>query len=180
MPEGVYEAFVSRWRTAEKPTSDPVSGYYFEPVRHPRLSEPLDRMSYADAVTYLPDDLLVKVDRATMAVGLEGRAPLLDHEIVQFAWRIPASQKLRDGVAKCPLRNVLSKYVPAKLFDKPKQGFEPPLGEWLRGRCGIGRNLCLIREFGRWRDLSMPRQYMASGENTSRASATGGSNCGMC
>ena len=133
MPEGVYEAFVSRWRTAEKPTLDPGSGYYFEPVRHPRLSEPLDRMSYADAVTYLPDDLLVKVDRATMAVGLEGRAPLLDHEIVQFAWRIPASQKLRDGIAKCPLRNVLSKYVPAKLFDKPKQGFEPPLGEWLRG-----------------------------------------------
>ena len=90
-------------------------------------------MSYADAVTYLPDDLLVKVDRATMAVGLEGRAPLLDHEIVRFAWRIPASQKLKDGIAKWPLRNVLSKYVPAKIFDKPKQGFEPPLGEWLRG-----------------------------------------------
>lgn len=132
-PEGVYEAFVSRWRTAERPTPNPASGYYFEPVRHPRLPEPLDRMSYADAVTYLPDDLLVKVDRATMAVGLEGRAPLLDHEIVRFAWRIPASMKLKDGIAKRPLRNVLSEYVPSAIFDKPKQGFEPPLGNWLRG-----------------------------------------------
>lgn len=132
-PEDVYEAYVSRWRTAGRPTPEPTYGYYFEHERHPDLVEALDKMSFADAVTYLPDDLLVKIDRATMAVGLEGRAPLLDHEVVRFAWSLPSSMKVKHGVAKCPLRGVLARYVPGEFFNKPKQGFEPPLGDWLRG-----------------------------------------------
>lgn len=132
-PEAVYEAFVSRWRTVSKPCPEPSIGYYTDPSRHPRFSDPMDRMSYADAVSYLPDDLLVKVDRATMAVGLEGRAPLLDHEVVRFAWRLPLSMKLENGKMKMPLHRLLERYVPQDLFDKPKQGFEPPLGDWLRG-----------------------------------------------
>jgi asparagine synthase (glutamine-hydrolysing) len=132
-PEETYEAFMSRWRTASRPCPEPDIGYYADPSQHPRFAEPIDRMSYADAVSYLPDDLLVKVDRATMAVGLEGRAPLLDHEIVRFAWSLPLGMKLKDGEMKRPLRCLLDRHVPKQLFDKPKQGFEPPLGDWLRG-----------------------------------------------
>ncbi|PPR62851.1 MAG: Asparagine synthetase [glutamine-hydrolyzing] 1 [Alphaproteobacteria bacterium MarineAlpha4_Bin2] len=132
-PEDVYEAYVSRWRTAERPTPEPTAGYYFEALRHPHLEESLDRMSFADAVTYLPDDLLVKIDRATMSVGLEGRTPLLDHKVVQFAWSLPSSMKIKNGIVKYPLRGVLAKYLTGGFFDKPKQGFEPPLGDWLRG-----------------------------------------------
>jgi len=131
--EAVYEAFVSRWRTAARPCPDPSIGYYANPAEFPRLPQPLDRMAHADAVSYLPDDLLVKVDRATMAVGLEARAPLLDHEVVRFAWSLPISSKVRGSETKYPLRQLLARYVPPHIFDKPKQGFEPPLGGWLRG-----------------------------------------------
>ncbi|MEL0114422.1 MAG: asparagine synthase C-terminal domain-containing protein, partial [Rickettsiales bacterium] len=71
--------------------------------------------------------------RATMAVGLEARAPLLDHEVVRFAWSLPISSKVRGSETKYPLRQLLARYVPLHIFDKPKQGFEPPLGGWLRG-----------------------------------------------
>lgn len=132
-PEEVYEAFVSRWRIASRPCPDPTIGYYADPSRHPQFTDPFDRMSYADAVSYLPDDLLVKIDRATMAVGLEGRSPLLDPAIVRFAWSLPHTFKVAESETKRPLRRVLERYVPRALFDKPKRGFEPPLGEWLRG-----------------------------------------------
>jgi asparagine synthase (glutamine-hydrolysing) len=84
-----------------------------------------------DALTYLPDDLLVKVDRASMAVGLEARAPLLDHHIAEFAWSLPPRLMLEGG-AKRVLREALYRRVPSALIDRPKQGFEPPIGRWLR------------------------------------------------
>jgi asparagine synthase (glutamine-hydrolysing) len=86
-----------------------------------------------DTLSYLPDDVLVKVDRAAMACSLETRAPLLDHRVFEFAWRIPHSAKVRDGVGKLPLRRLLFRHVPRDLVDRPKRGFAVPLATWLRG-----------------------------------------------
>jgi asparagine synthase (glutamine-hydrolysing) len=95
--------------------------------------DPLDRMTLADSLSYLTDDILQKVDRAAMAISLETRVPFLDKDVVEFAARVPPSMKVREGRGKWLVRQVLYKHVPAALIDRPKTGFSIPLDDWLRG-----------------------------------------------
>jgi asparagine synthase (glutamine-hydrolysing) len=130
---GFYrDGFVSHWNPA-----DIVLGSEepFTPLTKswPALTTFSEEMMAIDAITYLPDDILVKVDRAAMAVSLETRIPFLDHQVVEFAWRLPISMKIRNGESKWILRQVLYRYVPRNLIERPKMGFGVPIGAWLRG-----------------------------------------------
>jgi asparagine synthase (glutamine-hydrolysing) len=133
--EDGYRSLVSAWDDPERivaGASEP-NGPIFDNDLAKALPDPLDRMQYLDTVTYLPDDILTKVDRASMAVALEARVPLLDHRVVEFAWRLPARLKMRYGKGKWLLRQLLYRRVPKSLVERPKSGFAIPLGTWLRG-----------------------------------------------
>ena len=135
-PEAVYYRLVSHWKG---PTAV-VKGSVEPPTilsdcrRWANLQDFTQRMMFLDLVTYLPDDILVKVDRASMGVSLEGRVPLLDdHRVVEFAWRLPLKFKIRDRQGKWLLRQVLYRYVPPAMIERPKKGFSVPIDAWLRG-----------------------------------------------
>lgn len=130
-----YRVLVSPWAEAwslVQGASRPEPAPFAKDVRG-RFKNELAWMQYADMVTYLPDDILTKVDRASMAVSLEARVPLLDHRVVAFAWQLPDTFKIRDGQGKWLLRQVLYKYVPKALVERPKMGFGVPIDAWLRG-----------------------------------------------
>lgn len=135
-PVALYHYMMSHWKHPEALVlgahEPPLAAT--DPTRWPDLGEaPALLMMYLDTVAYLPDDILVKLDRASMAVSLEARVPLLDHRVIEFAWRTPLSLKIRHGEGKWLLRQVLYKYVPRRLVARPKQGFGMPIAEWLRG-----------------------------------------------
>jgi asparagine synthase (glutamine-hydrolysing) len=131
----MYQTLVSVWDAPSRF----VTGGVERPGEFERLmacesaSRLLDRMMLTDQRTYLADDLLAKVDRASMAVSLEARVPLLDHRVVEFSWRVPSGWKIRDGQGKWLLRQVLYRHVPQALVDRPKVGFSVPIESWLRG-----------------------------------------------
>lgn len=132
--DAIYRRLVTHWEpAAAMPGAAEIKGPLWDPTVAKDFPGFLERMQFLDLVTYLPDDILTKVDRASMAVGLEARVPLIDHRVVEFAWRIPRSALIRDGVSKWPLRQILYRHVPPELVDRPKMGFGIPLGEWLRG-----------------------------------------------
>ena len=104
-----------------------------DPADIPPLPDAVGRLIYRDMAGYLTGDILVKLDRATMAASLEARCPFLDDRVVELAWRLPTAVKIRGGQGKMPLRRVLRRYLPEALFERPKQGFNVPIGEWLTG-----------------------------------------------
>ncbi|MDA1090507.1 MAG: asparagine synthase (glutamine-hydrolyzing) [Proteobacteria bacterium] len=131
--DALFRRLVSTWNDPEilvPGANEAVSLFWAEGTAKEVI---LERMMYLDSVTYLPDDIMAKLDRASMAFGLEAREPLLDHRIVDFAWALPENMKFRGGNGKWLLRKVLRRYVPGDLTDGPKQGFSVPIGDWLRG-----------------------------------------------
>jgi asparagine synthase (glutamine-hydrolysing) len=134
-PDAIYRRLVSQWERPEEVAAagrEP-RGPMWDPTLAHDFPDLVPRMQLLDMITYLPDDILTKVDRATMAVGLEGRVPLLDHRVVAYSWSLPLEFKLRGGRSKWLLRQVLDRYVPKSLIDRPKMGFGVPIDAWLRG-----------------------------------------------
>jgi asparagine synthase (glutamine-hydrolysing) len=133
--EQIYRGVVSHWKAPEQIVigSREPSTALNDPAQWAGLTDFFQWMMYLDAITYLPNDILVKVDRASMAVSLESRIPLLDHRVMEFAWQVPLSMKIRGGQGKWLLRQVLYRHVPRKLIERPKMGFGVPVHTWLRG-----------------------------------------------
>jgi asparagine synthase (glutamine-hydrolysing) len=132
-PDAMYRELTSHW---QDPAEIVIGGHEPPGPEHMLESDGDDlaqRMMALDSVTYLPDDILVKLDRASMSVSLETRVPILDHRVVEFAAALPLRDKIRGRQSKWLLRSVLERYVPRRLFERPKAGFGVPIGDWLRG-----------------------------------------------
>jgi asparagine synthase (glutamine-hydrolysing) len=133
--QDLYSSLVRNWKNPEEALlhSEEYIDNFEAMYKFPCKLGISEKMMYLDSQSYLPDGVLVKVDRAAMAVSLETRAPFLDHRVVETSWRLPADMKIRNGDGKWPLRQLLYKRVPKSLIERPKTGFGVPLGAWLRG-----------------------------------------------
>lgn len=131
----IYKNIISTWDDPESILINSVEpgSAITDPSRLLKLENAFEQMMAVDTISYLPDDILVKVDRASMSVGLETRVPLLSHKVIEFAWSLPLEYKLHLNQQKWCLKEVLFKHVPRQLLDRPKMGFGVPLDEWLRG-----------------------------------------------
>ena len=129
----IYRRLVSQWPEPSAFISQGEESVSESWRTAKELSDFTERMAYLDTVTYLPDDILTKVDRASMSVSLEVRVPLLDHRLIEFAWTLPKRMRIRGSTTKWLLRQVCYRHVPQNLIDRPKMGFAIPLDEWLRG-----------------------------------------------
>ncbi|MHB8067027.1 MAG: asparagine synthase (glutamine-hydrolyzing) [Desulfobaccales bacterium] len=134
-PQDVYYRLISQWHQPLEVVREAVEypTIVTDRSRLAALPDLAQRLMYFDLGLYLPDDILVKVDRAAMGVSLETRVPLLDHRVVEFAWRLPLSMKIRDKQGKWLLRELLGRYVPRELVERPKMGFGVPIDQWLTG-----------------------------------------------
>lgn len=130
--DDVYASLLHQWPYEAAPIGLPPSPAAGFPLQLHRAPDTV-RMTYCDAMAYLPDDILCKVDRAAMAVSLETRVPFLDHRVAEVAARIPLSMKVRDGKGKHIIRDLLGRELPRELFERPKSGFALPVGEWVKG-----------------------------------------------
>jgi asparagine synthase (glutamine-hydrolysing) len=133
-PDAIYQRLVSSWHQPfQAVLGARERGAPLDSALDLNISNSTERMMFTDLVTYLVNDILVKVDRASMAVSLEVRGPMLDHRVVEWAWRLPLNLKRRAGHSKWVLRQVLHRYVPPELVKRPKSGFGVPIDVWLRG-----------------------------------------------
>ncbi len=134
-PDDRYLRGMSHWALNEFVVRDahPVNTVFMERETWPKFAERQQRWMWLDTLNYLPDDILVKVDRTSMAVSLEARVPLLDPGVIAAAWRVPFAMQTQGWTGKQVLRSVLEKFVPRSLFERPKKGFGVPIAEWLRG-----------------------------------------------
>ena len=134
-PEAMHHYHVSRWKWPADlvPQTDEHLTAFTDPRSSANILNDTERMMYIDLVTYLPEDILTKLDRASMAVSLEAREPFLDYRLVEFTLQLPLDFKIHRGQAKRLLRSILTHYVPPRLFERPKMGFGLPFGQWLRG-----------------------------------------------
>ena len=128
----MYRALISQW---QEPSKLVIGSLEPDTILSAKsaFSDHITEMMYLDMMMYLPDDILAKVDRATMGVSLEARVPLLDHRVIEFAWSLPDAMRIGNGTDKRVLREVLFRHVPRHLIERPKMGFGIPLGSWLGG-----------------------------------------------
>jgi asparagine synthase (glutamine-hydrolysing) len=154
-------------RLMQDPVQKPHS--FFDEEKVFNGLDPLNKMLAIDYKTYLVDDILAKVDRATMSISLEGREPLLDHRLIEFSARLAPSFKLQDNTQKYLLKKIVHKYLPPSLMERPKMGFSVPVYDWLRGELRFYDEQIMTREkfeahnLFRWTEVNQIRQRFFSG-----------------